>query len=121
MRIQLIELPNLAIRSPTEIALPSITHIYPRYLCEAPCRIEACGEFVGDGLVVHKAVCVCGADRGFVEMFGVECPPFDARDLCFNERRFRFEICGAMQCPYLELSVMVVQSDKMRLSLFGRS
>ena len=119
--MQLIELPDLAIRSPTEIALPGITHIGARYLLEAAHCVETRRNFIGDGLVVYEAVFVCGADRRFIKMLGVEHPAFDARDFRSDQRGFGFEICGAMQCPYLELSVMVVKSGKMLLSLFGRS
>ncbi len=68
-----------------------------------------------------ETVVVCRTDRRFVEMFSVEHPAFDARDFRADERGFSFEICGAMQCPYLELPVMVVKGGKMLLSLFGRS
>ena len=68
-----------------------------------------------------EAVVVCRPDRHFVEMFSVEHPAFDARDFRARERGFSFEICGAMQRPYVELAVMVVKRGKMLLSLFGRS
>ena len=58
----LIELMNLAVRSPTNVALPSLTHIGARDPCQTAFRVELYGEFVGDALVVHKPVYVCGAD-----------------------------------------------------------
>ncbi len=68
-----------------------------------------------------ETVVVRRTDRRFVKMFSVENSAFDARDLRADERAFSFEICRAMQCPYLELSVMVLKGVKMLLSLFGRS
>ena len=84
-------------------------------------EIELSRALVGDRLTMCETVVVCRTDRRFVEMFSVEHPAFDARDFRADERGFGFEICGAMPCPYLELSVMVVKSGKMLLSLFGGS
>ena len=58
-----------------------------------------------------ETVVVCRTDRSFVEMFSVGYPAFDARDFRADKRGSSFEICGTMQCPYLELPVMVVEGD----------
>lgn len=68
---------------------------------------------------MREAVVVSRADRRFEEMFSIECPAFDARDFRADERDFSSKICGAMQCPYIELPVMVVKSGEKLLSLFG--
>src|ERR1700730_19388192 len=56
VRKQPVELPHLAIRSPAKVAIAGVPQIYPRYLLESLRCIEASGEFVGERLILDKAV-----------------------------------------------------------------
>ena len=91
-----------------------------RDLLETACRVEARGEFVGERLIVDKAVRVCRADGLFVKMLGIELAAFDACDLRAHQRGAVFEILRAILRPYFELSVVSGQSLDMLLSLVGR-
>src|SRR5882724_2008933 len=84
-----------------------------RDLLETTCRVEARGEFVGERLIVDKAVCVCRADGLFVQMLGIELPALDACDLRAHQRGAGFEILRAILRPYFELSVVSRQSFDM--------
>ena len=90
-----------------------------RDLLEATRRVEARGQFVGERLIVDKAVCVCRADGLFVQMLGVELAAFDARDLRADQRGAVFEILRAVLRPDFELSVVGGQRLEMLL-LAGR-
>src|SRR5271168_1702429 len=67
MRIKLFELPDLAIGSPTQIAITGVLQIHTGDLLESTRRVEAGGEFVGECLMVNKAVGAGRADGLFVE------------------------------------------------------
>src|SRR6202043_4111717 len=115
--IKPIKLPHLAIGSPAEIAVAGILQIHAGNLLEATRRIEAGSEFIGERLVVNKAVCAGRADGLFVEAFGVEVPAFDPRDLGADERGAVLEILGTVLRPDFELSVMRSQTGNMLLAL----
>ena len=66
MWIKLFELPNLAVGSPTDIAVARVPQIHMGELFEATRRVEARGQFVGERLVVDEAVCLGRADGLFV-------------------------------------------------------
>src|ERR1700736_2142595 len=106
MRMKLFELPHLAIGSPAEIAVAGILQIHAGNLLEAARRIEAGSEFIGERLVVNKAVCAGRADGLFVEAFGIEVPACDPRNLGADQRRAVLEIVRAIRRPELELLVM---------------
>ena len=91
-----------------------------RDLLETTCRVEARGEFVGERLIVDKAVCVCRADGLFVKVLGVGCAAFYACDLRAHQRRAVFEILRAILCPYFELPMVSRQSLEVLLPLVGR-
>ena len=91
-----------------------------RDLLETTCRVEACSDFIGERLVVDKAVCVCRADGLFVKMLGIELTALDAGDLRAHQRGAVFEILRAIRRPDLELSVVRDQSLDMLPSLVGR-
>ena len=69
-------------------------------------RVEAGGEFVGERLVVNKAVCVGRADGLFVEALGVERAALEAGDLRADQRGAVLEILRAVRGPHLELAVV---------------
>ena len=52
-----------------------------RDLLEATRCIEARGQFVGEGLVVDKAVCASRKDGSFVKVHGIERAAIDPGDL----------------------------------------
>ena len=91
-----------------------------RDLLETACGVEARGEFVGERLIVDKAVRVRRADRLLVKVLGVECAAFYACDFRANQRCTVFVILRAMLGPYFELRVVSCQSLEMLLSQVGR-
>src|SRR5262249_22831367 len=120
-RLQLLELPHLAIGSPTEVAVAGVPQIGIGDLMEASCRIEACRDLPSDRLIVDKAVHLRGANRLLVQAHSVEVATFDARDLCAHQRCAVLEILRAMLCPYFELPMVSPQSLEMLRPLVGRS
>ena len=116
VRIQLVELPHLAIGAPTEIAVPGVAQVGIRDLLETACRVKPRGELVGDRLVVDKTVCVRRTDGLFVKLLGIERAAFDACDLRADQRGAVFEILRAMLRPYFELPVVICQRLEMLLS-----
>ena len=94
-----VELPHLAIGSPTEVAVPGIPQVPMRDLLETACRVEARSEFVGERLIMDKAVCVRRADRLLVEALGIKLAAFDACDLGAHQRGAVFEILRAILRP----------------------
>src|SRR6202162_2795008 len=98
-----MELPHLTIGSPTEVAVPGILQICMRDLLETTCRIEVRGEFVGEGLIVDKTVCVRRADGLFVEAHGIEVAALNACYLRAYQRGAVFEILRAVPRPNVEL------------------
>ena len=71
LRIELIELPHLAIGSPAKIAAPGILQIRTSDLFEAARRVEPRGQFIGERLVVDEAVVAGRADSLLVQALGV--------------------------------------------------
>src|ERR1700726_5134377 len=120
MRMKLLELPYLAIGSPTQIAVAGVLQIHAGNLLEAACRVEAGSEFIGERLIVKKAVRAGRADGLFVEALGIEFPAFDPRYLGADQRGAVFEIVRAIRRPDFELSVMGSQSCDVLLALVGR-
>ena len=104
--IKSIKLPHLAIGSPVEIAVAGVLQIHTGSLLEAARRIEAGSEFIGERLVVNKAVCAGRVDGLFVETFGIELPALDPRKLGADQRGAVLEIVRAIRRPELELLVM---------------
>ena len=103
VRIELIELPHLPIGSPTQVAVAGVAQIHIRDLLEPTRRVEARGEFVGERLVVNKAVGAGRADGLFVEALGLELAALRARDLRADQRGAVLEILRAIRRPDLEL------------------
>jgi hypothetical protein len=110
MRMKLFELAHLAIGSPTQIAGAGVLQIHTGDLLEATCRVEAGGQFIGERLIVNKAVGASRADGLFVEALGIKLPAFDPRYLGSDQRGAVLEIVRAIVRPGLELFVMRRQS-----------
>src|SRR3984893_16210092 len=119
MRMKLFELPHLAIGSPTQIAIARVLQIHAGDLLEPARRIEAGSEFIGDRLIMNKAVGAGRADGLFVEAFGIELPAFDPRDLGADQRGAVLEIVRAIRRPELELPLMRSDSVQALPSLAG--
>jgi hypothetical protein len=106
MRMELFQLPHLAIGSPTQISVAGVLQIHTGNLLEAMRRVEPRSDFIGERLIVNNAVGAGRADGLFVEALGIELPAFEARDLGGDQRRTVREILGAVLRPHLELLVM---------------
>jgi len=94
--VQVVELPDFAIRSPTEITVPGFAQIRIREVVESSCRIKARGNLVGNRLVVDEPVRVRGADSFFIEAHGIEVAALYSRDFRTHERRTVLEILRAV-------------------------
>src|SRR5712675_2282775 len=101
VRIRLVKLAHLAISSPTQVAVPGVSQVELRDLLEAPCRVEARSEFIGQRLIVEKTVGAGRTDGLFVKAHRLNLAAFNARDLGGYERRTTLEIFRAMRCPHL--------------------
>src|ERR1700736_3934477 len=105
MRMKLFELPHLAMGSPTQIAVAGVLQIHPGDLLEATRRVEAGSQFIGERLIVHKAVGAGRADSIFVKAHRVNIVALDASNFSADKRRAVLEIVRAIVCPSLELFV----------------
>src|SRR5258705_13144582 len=120
MRMKQFELPHLAISSPAQIAVAGLLQIHTGDLLEPPGGVEAGSKFIGERLIVNKAVVAGRADGLLVEVLGVELPAFEARNLGADQRAAGLEIVQAILCSYFALSGMVSQSRAVLLALGGR-
>src|SRR5215510_9286178 len=116
MRIYMVQLRYLAIGPPALIAIPGFEHIRVCELWETTCGVESRGEFVGDRLIVDKAVAVRRADGLLVELLGLEHAAFDPSNLRAYQCGAVFKILRAMLRPYLVLLLVSSQSLEMPLS-----
>ena len=74
--MELFELPHLAISSPAQVAVPRVPQIGMGDRLEAARCVEAGSQFIGERLIVNKAVGAGRADGLFVEALGIElCVP----------------------------------------------
>ena len=119
MWIELIELPHLAVGAPTQIAVAGVLHIHTGNLLETARLVEARCQFVGERLVVNKAVGAGRADRLFVEVHGVERAALDAGDLGADQCGAILEILRAIRRPGLELGAVAAQRRDTLTALFG--
>src|SRR5512132_4425997 len=109
VRIQPIELPRLPVGSPANIAVAGFSQIYIRDLLKPTCRIEARRQFVGERLVLDKAVCLCLADGLFVKVHSIERPVLDASNLRPDQCSAVCEVFRAMLSPRLDLTTVCGQ------------
>src|SRR5712691_699606 len=89
-------------------------------LFESTGRVETRGQFVGERLIVNKAVGAGRADGLFVEAHRVNIAAVDASNLGADQRGAVVEILRAIRRPDLERSVVGDQSLDMLPSLAGR-
>ena len=66
------ELPHLAFSSPTQIAVAGVLQIHAANLLETARCVEAGSEFIGERLIVNKAICAGRANRLLVETLSIE-------------------------------------------------
>src|ERR1700686_681536 len=88
-------------------------------LLEATRRVEAGSQFIGERLIVNKAIGVGRPDGLFVEALGIELLAFDPRDLSADQRGAVLESVGTIRRPHLELFVMRRKSLHVLLPLSG--
>src|SRR5712692_8987105 len=105
----MVQLRYFAIGSPPLIAIPGFEQIRVCELLETPCCVESRGEFVGDRLIVDKAVAARRADSLFVELFGLEHPAFKPSTLRADQDGAILKILRAMLRPYLQLLLVSSQ------------
>src|SRR5216683_4768111 len=92
-----------------------------RKLFESTGRVEAGSEFIGERLIVNKAVCAGRADGLLVEVHRVNIAAVDASNLGADQRGAGFEILRAILRPYFELPVMGCESlDMLSAPVGGR-
>ena len=94
---------HLAISPPTLIAIPGFEQVRICDLVETTCRVEACGNLVGDRLIVNKAVCLRRADGLFIKVFGIDHAAFYSCDLRAAQCGAVFKILRAMLRPNFQL------------------
>src|ERR1700757_4287475 len=100
--------------------MPGVSHVRMGDRFKTTRRVKSRGQFVGERLIVGKAVSMGRADGLFVEALGIEFATFDPGDLGADQRGAIFKILRAIFCPYFQLSVVRGQSLEMLLPLVGR-
>ena len=91
-----------------------------RKLFESTGRVEARGQFVGERLIVNKAVGAGRADGLFVEAHRVTITAVDTSNLGADQRGTILEIVRTIRRPELELLLTRSDSVQVLLSLAGR-
>src|SRR5262245_12496199 len=112
-RMELIQLPHLAVGAPTKIAVPSVPQIGMGNCLETAMRKESGRKFVGQSLVLHESMLPSGLYRPLVQVFGVEFTPLKASYLRRDQQRAVREIVRTLLRPCLELAVMLVKHLEM--------
>jgi len=64
-------LPDLAVGTPAEVAVPGVVQIHVRDLLKTAGRVEARRELICERFSVDKSICVCRVDGLFVKMRSV--------------------------------------------------
>ena len=72
LRIELLELANLSVGSPAQVAVPRVPQIGRRDLLETARRVEASRKLVGNRLVVYEAVFVRRADGLLIQLLSIQ-------------------------------------------------
>src|SRR5262249_29206250 len=119
LRMELIELPYLAIGSPPQVAVAGFLQVRACGRLKPARPIEPRGQYVGKGLVVDKAVSAWRADGLFVKLLGVDRAAFDPRDLRAYQRGAVLKILRAVLRPCFELPVVGGQGLEVLLPLVG--
>src|SRR5215831_14284838 len=102
--MELIELPYLAIGSPSEITPPCVSQVDMRDLVETARRVKAGSQLVGERLVVDKAVSARRHDGALVQVHGLERASLYAGNLRAHEGESVLEVVRAVLRPYSKLS-----------------
>src|SRR5215467_8632348 len=84
LRMELIELPHLAIGSPSEITPPCVSQVDMRDLVETTRRVKAVSQLVGERLGVDKAGSARRHDGPLVQVHRRERAPLNTGNLCAN-------------------------------------
>src|ERR1700745_3189653 len=93
--------------------MPGVSHVRMGDRFKTTGRVKSRGQFVGERLIMDKAVGLGRSDGLFVEALGIEFAAFDPGDLGADQRGAIFEILRAIFCPYFQLSVVRGQSLEM--------
>ncbi len=117
IRIELIELPNLAIGSPAGIAGAGLAQIGLGELVKSARPVEGGGALIGDRLVVNESVASGRADCLLIQTLGLELAAFETGDLGADQRGAVLEVLLAVLSPLLELAVVGGQSLEMAATL----
>ena len=120
LRIELLELSNLGIRSPAEIAVAGIAQVGRCNRLEAARRVKAAGPLVGDRLIVDKAVRVRRMHGFLIEVLRVEHAAFNPGDFRTNDRCAALKGDRVMLGPHFELLVVTDQSLEVLPPLVAR-
>src|SRR5215813_13819472 len=113
--MKLIELPDLSIGAPSQIAPPCVSQVEMCDLVEAARRVEAGSQLVGERLVVDEAVCACRRDGALVQIHGIERASLDAGNLGADQRCTILEVLRAIRRPGPKLPLMRAKC----FSMFG--
>src|SRR5580704_12690174 len=95
------------------VAVTRILEISVGDCLEAASRIKLRGDLMGECLIVDKSAPAGRTDGLFVQLNGIESPPFEARDLRTDQRGTVLEILGARFRPHCQPLVVSRESLKM--------
>ena len=118
IQVELVELPNLPVGSPAQVAVAGVAQIQLRDLLETALGVESGGNLVGERLVVNKAIGAGGADGQLIESLGIELALFDARDFGAHQGCAGLEIRRAVLRPDFELPMVLGERRYVLLPLF---
>src|ERR1700692_4324806 len=110
--MELVELPYLAFGAPAEIAVPGVAQIEVRNLLEAACRIELRRQFVGEALVLDRAVLTRLVNCPLVRAHGVEISIFDPGDFGLDQGGRTREGLGNALHPLAKLAPVLLDARK---------
>src|SRR5262249_36032517 len=102
----LVELPDLPVGTPAEIAVARIPEVRVGDRLEATACVEPGRAFVGEGLVLDEPVLACQPNGLLVEALGVQLTPCEAGDLGRDQRGAIREILRAALRPPRELGMV---------------
>src|SRR5581483_4644988 len=119
LREPVLELPHLAVSSPTSVAVACIPQIEAGNLFKSACRVEVGGQFVSDGLVMNETAFSGRLDGSFIKTLGVELPALKTRNFGADEGGAVREILGTILRPCIELAMVGRQCIKMLLAFAG--
>src|SRR5262249_24238109 len=104
--MKLIELPDLSIGAPSQIAPPRVSQVEMCDLLESARRVKAGSQLVGERLVVNKALCACRRDGALIEVHGIERASLDTGDLSADESCTILEVLRTIRRQRPQLSLM---------------